>query len=290
MPRPHVCAALQHLRLGVTISAATLAVCILINLLVWAFVHFTDVRWRSVEPGEAQRLSVVVGGEAPATTGRPETDRIGPDANRVPSLADGNLRVTTNLVTAAGIVSAVLLTLCMRQGVSIAAGVSAPGLQKMVGAATWTVVAAMMCLPLREWIAGYPLAPILPGYDGMTRASEALRAGEVGALGYFGVSLAAPLVTLVALTLLTLRYSAGVEEGIIATSPVDLDAKLDREMASMKLSAQATARAVGALNRAVGDAPVPAGRGTDAVDRLLDEPSGRRLTEPSPGKPMSRPI
>ncbi|MEC9372527.1 MAG: hypothetical protein VYC34_01730, partial [Planctomycetota bacterium] len=142
---------------------------------------------------------------------------------------------------------------------------------------------------------------VLASYDWMTTASEAIQAGDEGAPSgflFFATYVILPLVTLVSLFLVTLRFSAGIEQGVIATSVSELDEKLDREISQMKISAGSMPRAVGALSRAFGDdvndsiAPsLQRGHDKPVRERKASaDDLDRPLSKGSPGDPLRRPI
>src|SRR5688572_1213761 len=63
-PKPHVSPALAHLRHGVTTCALALAFFATLQMLVFGFVHFTEVRWVDEKiPAPSPALRVVGGGQ-----------------------------------------------------------------------------------------------------------------------------------------------------------------------------------------------------------------------------------
>src|SRR5262249_27968906 len=144
--RPHVSAALQHLRFGVTASAASLALALAGQVLLWCFVFFTDVRQTKLEPPTAEQSSAVVvhsrnekgrkservvaahGHRAeplpqppePATQVAAAPSTV--DPNVVPSENDARLRAASRVVQTAGIITAILLIVLMLEGVAVAGG------------------------------------------------------------------------------------------------------------------------------------------------------------------------
>lgn len=296
--RPHVCSALQHLRSGVVVATLVLGICIGIHLLIWGFVHFTDVRWTQAEGAEPQQsLAVVEGAVEPQTTivaPPPKGPKEGADANLVPSTADRSMSLVVSLVDAIGIITSLVLVGLMRQTVSVAAGASVPGINKLVTASSWASVLALVSIPLGRLIQGYPLPGIFGGYASITTAHAAVTAGSIGAAGYFAINLALPLVFAAGLAIIVFRYIQGVEEGVIATSVSDLDNKLAKEISGIKIGANSSPRAVGALNTAIGaggdngaSQPQPQ---VDPVQDAIGNERGRRMGEASKGEPLGRPI
>jgi len=320
-PRPHVSAALSHLRLSVTVSAATLGACLILQMLVWAFVHFTDVRWTTLATSDEPSRLRVVQGESSALSladRRARREAVarssaaaevknddGRDArhtsearltdepanvNRVLSKHDRWLATTSAWARGVGMLAAIVLALAMIQAVVIAGGGSVPGVERAVTAATWAVVIAILCAPLDRIVPGLHFDGALPSYEAVTDATEAVAAGSSQAPGgfeFYARFFFTPLASLVALMIVVLRFHTGVEQGTIATSVSDLDERIAREAASVKLGAVNTPRAVGALNRAMGERPAQA---PERSGEKSSEKDARRIGDPSPGEPMRRPI
>jgi len=281
------------------VATLVLGICIGIHLLIWGFVHFTDVRWTQAEAVEApQSLAVVEGDAQPLTTlasPPPKAVNNGPDPNLVPSTADHSMRLVVTLVDAIAIISSLVLVGLMRQTVSIAAGASVPGINKLVTASSWAGVLALLGIPLAGLIDGFPLPGVFAGYEAMLGAHAALTAGAIGSLAYFAINLILPLVFAGGLGLIVFRYVQGVDEGVIATSVSDLDDKLAKEISGIKIGANSAPRAVGALNTAIGGNGSSNGNGrpqqqVDPVQDALGNERGRRMGEASKGDPLGRPI
>ncbi|TVQ31731.1 MAG: hypothetical protein EA376_08710 [Phycisphaeraceae bacterium] len=333
-PKPHVSAALRHLRLSVIICAAALGACLLLHILVWAFVHYTDARWTEVKATDTPRDVVVVepgasqsentrslsdpahpvsqgraaqtesprsGAEPLTVRGRAAT-RAPADVNRVLSRNDSWFRSISSLSQTVGVVAALTLMLLMIQGVIVAGGANVPGVERAVTSTSWTIVIALLCLPLADVFVSLPFGGVFCSYASMTASSEAIRAGAPDAptgMQFYGQHLLIPLVIFATLVIVTIRFHMGVEEGVIVTSMSELDEKLDREMSSIKFVATRAPRSVGALHRAMGDnaddvspsltrasrSPLP-----DPVDEPLSDEPPRRIKDPQTGKPMQRPI
>ncbi len=254
--KPHVCEALRSLHRPVWCCALVLGLAICAQMLVWAFANFTDVRFTRIEADDAQQAPLVVQGGAAAQSPpkRAVVERQAPDPNLARSAADHTLAALSGLAVFAGTLAALGLLGAMFLGVTIAAGGAVPGVEKASRGFVWAVVAAALALPLRSLLPSFPLPGALLSYEALTQAVEAHRQGAgPGALAYFSQFVAAPLTALALTALAALRFSAGVEAGLIATSVSELDEALEREMASIKLASTRTPKTVGALNRAIGD-------------------------------------
>jgi hypothetical protein len=282
---------LQHLRSGVVACALVLGICVGIHLLIWGFVHFTDVRWTKAEGAAAeQRFAVVDGDTQPQTSvASPRTPlpRTGADPNRVPSVANRSMSLVVTLLDAVGVITCIVLVGLMRQTVSISAGAGVPGVHKLISASSWALVLALLGVPLAGFIDGFPLPGVFSGYGIMTGAQAALTAGSISAIGYFATALVLPLAFAAGLAIVVLRYVQGVEEGVIATSVSDLDDKLAREISGIRIGANAAPRAVGALNTAIGGG---AQSSRDLMDDALGKEKKRRTIKAPASEPMGRPI
>lgn len=289
--RPHVCSALQHLRSGVVACALVLGICVGIHLLIWGFVHFTDVRWTTAEGAAAEQRFAVVDGDALPQTSvaspKPPQPKAGADPNLVPSVANRSMSLVVTILDAIAVITSIVLVGLMRQTVSISAGASVPGIHRLISASSWALVLALLGVPLAGLIDGFPFPGVFSGYAVMTSAHAAVVAGSIGAAGYFATVLVLPLVFAAGLAIVTLRYIQGVEEGVIATSVSDLDDKLAREISGIKIGANAAPRAVGALNTAIGGG---AQSSRDLMDDALGKEKKRRKIEAPAAEPMGRPI
>lgn len=307
--RPHVSAALQHLRLGVTASAAGLALALLGQMLIWAFVHFTEVRTTHIQPeaGDRQLKVVASGGDVAesrkhsasphassgqsgagggiAAEGEP---RAAANPNVVASEGDYMLRAAAAIVQTMGIVCAVLLAAFMFQGVIVAGGAAVPGVQMAVSGMTWCLLIALLCFPLKHVMPGAPWTGVFQSFDSLIEHSQAVRRPGASRLGFYLMHLVLPVLLLGGVAAVVLRFRLGVTAGIIVTSISELDEKLEREIRKRGLAELAMPRAMGALNRAIGDVPetVPAGHATagrpEVGSSAEDEPDEdvRRATRP----------
>lgn len=277
-PRPHISVALQHLRFGVTVSASVLALCVVAQVVVWSFVHFTEVRVATLAPEAAGGpLQVVHAGpsvvtrnspsteeeaspETPASSTEPVThdESSGVEVNQVAAASDLILRRASAITQSIGVIAALLFGALVFQGVTLAGGASTPGVERAVTASTWSLLIVLLVLPLASVLPSLPFKGIFVSYSDMVRASDAYRTGGPGApgwLGFFGFNLVIPMTLIVALILVVWRFRSGIEAGVIVTNMSQLDEKLDREIRSMKLGQLAQPRALGALHAAIGAAP-----------------------------------
>lgn len=282
-PRPHVSAALQHLRFSIVLASVALGAALVAQVLIWSLVHFTDVRIARLEPHEQRTSFEVVESAAGKTDQTPvlrEREVVPADVNAVPSAQDVTLRRASGIVQTVGVLSACLLCILLLQGVVIAGGANVPGVELAVTATTWGLIVCGLSLPVAEVIPGTIYPGVFASYESIVQTSMQVRDGAPGApgdLSFYGMHLMLPIVLLLGLIACVLRFRAGIEHGVIVTNASQLDEKVEREIRSMKMGQLASPRAVGALNQAIGESDEP------------PAPS-RPLSSPTPGQRESRPI
>ena len=264
-PKPHVCAALAHLRPGVTVAAITLGCCAVLQLLVFGFVHFTEMRFTkgAVTPGQ-QSLSVVApsvpvapGVKAPAPD-KPESEvaPVRPPDMRERSVFDAVLRRVSDLAVTLGTAFTVVLTVLVFMGVAIGAGGQVPGIERASAAGTWSLVLALACMPWRDIFTSMPFPGVFTSYATLTAASAEVAAGRGSFAVLLGTYLLIPLAMFVVSMLVLSRFRMAVAAGVIVKSVSELDAAIDREIADIRRKGLSVSgpRAVGALNEAIGEA------------------------------------
>ena len=305
--KPHVSEALAHLRHSVTVASLLVCLAAVAQVLVFGFVHFTTIRWVEVESqAQEQPLSIVDGAqpaksgavpavpsvkvepppkiEAETTAAAPAAPAPTPDNGPVLTLAPADLvlRRTTQLASMVGAASTVALSILVMLGVAVAGGGRFPGVQRAVSAASWSILLAMACLPWKELVPSAFFHGVFSSYDVLTAASAAVDKGSslAGLLANF---LVLPMAALLMSLLILGRFRAGVADGIIITSVNELDDALEREMQSIsKRGVRMTgARAVGALNQAIGAAPdaAPAPPEDEEPGPQPEPPRPRRLSQ-----------
>lgn len=286
--RPHISPALWQLRGWVTLAGTTLVLCALAHVLLFCFVHFTDIRWTNLRREDAAVRTVVVyangQGSPPVAMPAPKAppaDAV--DLNRVKTSADSVMRIISNLTLSLGLCAALTLAVLIALGVAISAGGAVPGVDRVVTACFWSIVLAAATLPWAAFASDALFPGTLATWATLTRDADAGRMGEVELFARYLVSpsLAAGLAAAV-----TAWFRSGVNKGIIITAVSELDERLSAEMQVLAARSNnplgvASVRAVGALNRAIGD--VPASAGDDAPAPLRRAAGAESLTDSPPG-------
>lgn len=286
-PKPHVSRALAHLRFSVQLCALVLGLSLVANVGVWATVYFTDARWTDETVStELAPPARVVDGEAVSRTGKEIVPRsvTVEETRRVPSAAEVTMRDTWRLSVWLGTIAAVALLLLMLEGVFVAGGANVPGVEKLVTATSWTMVVVFVCLPLRSVFPAFPMDGVFSSYDAMASVSELIKAGDAtapGSMGFVLERLFLPLVCLGASAFVALRFSSGVERGVISRSAGEAELRLIEEMEQSQRATGVQGRAQGALSVTLEEEPPPPSR---------PEPLQRPLSSPSPGKAPGRVI
>ncbi|MBY0260924.1 MAG: hypothetical protein K2Q20_01170, partial [Phycisphaerales bacterium] len=260
--RPHVSAAIRQLRGWVTLCAIVLAVSAGAQALVYAFVQFTDVRYVEVRQvrTDAPLRVVTPGDEHGGGTGgefaggvRATVPETSSKTVRILSGTNAWLERTSALACAAGVMSAVMLAVLTLLGVAVAGGACVPGVERVVTAGVWSLVLALLCLPWASIAPGVGVPGILVGYEAMTEVVDKgfLAGRTMGTLAGIAQWVVAPMVTMFAALGICLWFRAGVERGVIATSPSEFDRAVEREveMIAKRGVASGAPKALGALNR-----------------------------------------
>ncbi|MGQ0626802.1 MAG: hypothetical protein ACT4PL_01730 [Phycisphaerales bacterium] len=253
MQRPHVSAAVVALRGWVAACCAVVCLAAIVQLFVYCFAAYTDVRYSSVVGDQPAPTVVAARGAKPEAA---------VDANRVLSVTDRNLSVVSGFATNVGTGAAAVLVVLTVMGVMVAGGGAIPGVEKMVRAAVWAMATAAISVPWMGvlWGAEGALLPgVFCGYATVTSAAEGV-GPFVG--GVKGVSLFVIMPTAAATisALVAIWFHGGVERGVIVTAVSELDRAVEREVAAIRAhgvtSLSGAGRVLGALNHVLGDAPV----------------------------------
>lgn len=296
---PFISIGLARLRRGVTACCVIAALALLAQLLVWAMATFMDVRYTTVEAKPAATGLVVKtdGGKgAAAETRKPDRSRDAggsdaaspPDPNRVPSQMDHLMKTTATMARALGGMAMVMLIPFVALGALLGAGSGTPGVERAVSAFGWSMVVAMIVLPLGEifhlpWREG-----ALWSYNYMTHHVDANITDTGWGSGTFYARFAAmPLACIVGLGIVGFQFSAGVETGIVREDH-RLDPMLEREAANIRptsLHGGRTAAAIRAMGGSSSAAPAP--RVASSVTPVGSAPEPA-IGQPAPGEGLKR--
>lgn len=265
-PKPHMSQALAHLRFSVQLCALALGLSLAANVGVWAVVHFTDARWtQETAQVETAPPPQVVDGGAISRTGKEVVQHTAmmEEVRRVPSSAEITLRDTWRLSAWIGCVAALALVIVTIEGVILGGGANIPGIEKSVTAGTWAVIVALLCLPMQSIMSAWPADGVFGSYEVMVDASEAIKADAEGAPGQLGVIVQRfflPIACLALSAFVAIRFSSGIEAGVLVRSEGEAELRLLEEMERSRKTSAQQGRAQGALSMTIHDdaPPTPA--------------------------------
>lgn len=317
LPRPHSSPALQHLRRSVSVLSGVLGLCLLLQVILWATIHFGDAERTQIGgTGRSGSVEVVIvkpgsSGQATAVSNEPfatggllpnekssrassaATEQVAKPApavnpNVVPSKESYVMSRSADVIHTIGVIAALVLMVLLVQGVMIAGGAGVPGVEMAVTACTWGLIVGMMCLPIGHLLPGVPYGGAFMPYDAMQRMSEQYhgKAG-VSAMELYGLNLALPLLLLAGLGAAVIRFHLGVEKGVMLVSTSQLDEHVESEIRRMKTGQLGVSRTVAALNNAIG-ASTPIG--PPEMPTIEDEPRSRSLRDGASARPLKRPV
>jgi len=279
--------ALGRLRFGVLLCCWLVALALVGQMVVWGLASFTDLRWTEISAHEEPPL-IVKAEEAHQQQIRSalEVSNDSPlhrepvNLNRVLTKHDRIFAAVASLAGGFGTLAVLALVPLVALGALLAASSATSGVDKTVSAFGWSLVVALLAMPIGEfvnlpWLDGsfWSYANLTERIDGGIAASRAV---------FFAQYLLLPAVCLVGIAVAGLRFSAGVELGLIRKEMLRLDPALEREAANIKPGSLHAGRMAAAMQQAVG-ASQPASAGPAA--KLPATPS---IRQSSPGEAPRR--
>jgi hypothetical protein len=246
----HVSPALASLQRGVTAAAAVVAVCLIVQAVIFGFVHFTDVRWEAPKKDAPAPNTVVEGGTDPLSalangeigaTGKSSVDAIRRAASkatgepdRVRGRWDGVMRQFGNGASWVGMLAAMFLGLQLMLGAIIAGGAAVPGVDRVVRSASWGLILLLVCVPFQEAFATLPVRGIMSPYSVLCAASEAAVAGFVSDAGLIANHAVLPFIGLSVAMFVVWQFRSGVACGVMTDGMNAFDARIEREMGAVQ--------------------------------------------------------
>jgi hypothetical protein len=289
----HIAAALSRLKRGVLLCAAGVFVAALIQLFVFGFVHFTDVRYQTLaDPTPTQHRTVVV---TPTSTNGVRSERATeetssptiedivasmsprsiPDVNRVTSATDVILMRISQVAIIIGIFSAVGLAVLTTLGAIVAGGASVPGVEKAISACMWGLCLCLLALPWKDVFASMPFGGVFTGYENMVAASE----GATKTLQLMLVFVGIPAAAMAGAMVTGLRFGSGVERGILMNQTAPPMDAVDRAMADSRENLSTNRQLGSVQNSFASDTPVAPTESVGTISRPRSaEPPVRRRT------------
>lgn len=209
--------------------------------------------------------------------GRVDEIRDAVDVNRVKTSADRVMHRASAVACGVGVISAIMLAVFVLLGVVVAGGGCIPGVERVVTAGSWSLLLALMCLPWNALLPTLGIPGVFVGYEAMTGLiDKSVEAGSLGSFAALAQWVGAPLLAMFTSLGVCMWFRAGVDRGVIVTSPSELDKAVEREveMISKRGVGASTPKAVGALNRAIGDDDPSGGGGHSAGASMMGSAMG----------------
>lgn len=254
--------ALGRLRSAVAVCCWICVLALSFQIVVWAAVNYTDVRFRTLEGGGD--VPLIVEGTSPReqtmkTIAVHEDDaaatRAPADTNRVLSQWDRVMASAAALTRGAGLLAMLAVIPMIAMGVLLGAGSNTPGVESTVSSFTWATLTALLILPVGAVVD-------LPWHEGGLVSyglmAQATTAGNGVAIN-LARFLALPVACMAGLAMVAFRFSAGVKAGMLPRVSQRLDPELEKEAAGITPCSLMGGRMAGALSQTVAPAEPPEG-------------------------------
>jgi hypothetical protein len=275
-----VSVALGQLRSGVLLCCWIIAVALVAQTAVWALVSFTGIRWTELtaetepplivkaEDTQTQKIRSPLETESDADPARPAVD-----PNRVLTKYDRILATASSLASGFGTLAVLALVPIIVLGVLLGASSATSGVDKTVSAFGWSLVVALLALPVGEFAS----LPWRDGgfwsYAGLTAQIDA--GATPTALVFLAQYLLLPAACLLGSAILGMKFGAGVELGLMRKEMLRLDPALEQEAANIKPSSLHGGRTAGAMRQAerAGSSSASASGANETTSPSIDQPS-----------------
>jgi len=261
--------AFRRLRMGVLGCCWIVGLALTVQLVVWSLSRYTEMRYETrVAPAPPAQV-VSAADEAAASLRIPPTMSPGDEPrnpeqainpNHVFSKYDDIFRESSTLASAFGKLGYMMLMPLLAVGVFLSAGSGAAGVHKSVSAFTWSLVLAILVLPLGSLVNWHALSGAFYEYSTMIAGIDASQSAEAGAGAaqpaamYFARYLMLPAVCVIGTILIGFRFSLGVEDSLIHRETRQFDPVLERETSNRSatsLHGGGGGRSAGALSRII---------------------------------------
>lgn len=266
--------AFRRLRMGVLGCCWLVGLALAAQLVIWSLARYTDMRHETRVPtapeaqivkGENETAVGNLRASMPLVAGaKLHNDEPAVDANQVYSKYDEIFRNAGTLAAAFGKLGYMMLMPLLAVGVFLSAGSATAGVHKSVSAFTWSLVLAILVLPVGSIVDWSPLTGAFYNYDAMIASIDAVPAAAAGegeglkdsSTMAFARYLMLPAVCLIGTMLVGFRFSLGVEQSLMHRETRDFDPVLERETS----------------NRSATSLHGGGGRSSGALSRIISEP------------------
>lgn len=244
--------AILKLRSSITACCCAIGLCLIVQLIVWSLVSFTDLRTEIVEPDIRAPLIVehdeVKQRRAPLTA--TSAISFGEVAEPITVLTayDQFFHDFASLAQAVGTAACLVLIVLMLVGVILAAGEATSRIHLVVSAMIWTVLLVALTMPLGgilqlPWDGG-----ALRPYGEMVAQVEIWRNGMTGTIVFWTRFFVLPLMCGMGCVLIMWRFGRGVEP-LLPEEMHKLDPELDKEASNINVTSLHGGRSGAALSR-----------------------------------------
>ncbi len=263
--------ALGRLRRLVVLCSVLIGFSLIVQLLIWSLVTFTNLRFETLQIEDSTPL--IVTSSTSNQRFSPEALDVGAsavepleskDISRVFSSRDRIFAIITDLNAAIGILATVSLALFIVMSLLLTVNSAVPGIESTVSSFGWMVLVGMLLLPLGQvfplpWVYGC----FVP-YDEMIKPLAAMTETAATLPGFpeYARFLLLPITCLIGVALVLNRYIVGVDAALLPRPDFRLDPKLEAECANVKPGSLHGGRAAGALSQMVQTSEPPAKQGS----------------------------
>lgn len=257
--------ALHRLRFSILVCCWVLGLSLMTHIGVWIAATFTDVRYEAVRSmtvpativtstqRQNQPEAAVAGGvEAAEAPAMHQAAKEAADPNRVLSKYDRMMSMATRLASGAGLLALITLLPLMILGVLLAASSATPGVEQTVSSFTWTVLLALLVLPISEFV-GLPWREgALFSYNTLTSQLEAAttKGATDFSMTFYARFAMLPFACLIGVGMIGLRFCAGIDAALPKKEDMRLDPALEREAGNITPTSLHGGRAGAALRAA----------------------------------------
>lgn len=268
---------LGRIRRSFFVCSLAISIGLLSQLLVWAAITFTDIRWEvsdltepaplivsdivttpandtPIDPAQAIRATTSTQNrETP--TAQASTESLDEVEELVLSRHDETLSSLVHLGGGIGQVGMIALLPMVLLSTLMAASTGIKGSERLIGVFNLCIILALLILPVGTILSLPWSGGALTSYAHMTAQVDVFRNEPASAFSpfvFYTRFLLLPLLCLVGTVLAHLRFSTCVEQAVIAGDVLHVDPELEKEAANLKLTGRGS-RSASALDRLAGN-------------------------------------
>lgn len=278
-PNEHTSEALRQIGHSTVLMCWIAGISILLQVLVWSFVNFTDLRYTQIETTAGLTNPEIVYNQPQytqkqnASTGNTNEQKPPVDANRVYSKYDYWFSNVHKLALLSGLLSIIILTINTCIGVVVASAGQVNGVSKVVAAQTWSMILLLLVFPwsiFGNLLKDLPFNGILLTYSKMCLESSIFQNSDAAfsaSFIYYIQNLVLPLACIIAIMLINIWFKSGIKGGIISRGPSAFEIAIDREATGQTATSLfSTGRTRGALNSTISQSNIP-----DSISSFADD-------------------